>query len=83
MNPEQGWIEPASREEAESRALQLLEDLQSIEVQLGDRNRMIENRRLGDHEYHQWRAKANRARHQKTIEYRRIRLWLRRSSASE
>ncbi len=79
MIPEQEWIEPASKEDGEARALRLLEDIQSIEVQLGDRNRMFENRRLGDHEYHQWRAKANRARHQKTLEYRRLRLWLKRA----
>jgi hypothetical protein len=67
-----------SRAELEAALAELLAEIQLIDAQLSDRNRLTaDGKRLSGIEYHQWRAKAVRARALKTHQYRGLKAKLR------
>lgn len=60
-------------EELKTRKLELQAGIQAIEAQLGDANRTgTDGERLTDHEYWQWRQKANHAKRMISAELRDI-----------
>jgi hypothetical protein len=68
---------PASVQVAEDTALALSDGILMIQAQLAEKNHTDENgKRLSDHEYQAWRARAVWALHKKTIERRRLSRWL-------
>ena len=72
------WIEPTTTDDAEERATNLLNDIEKINIQLGDRDRRSPEtgERLHDREYWLWRSKALRVRTNKLKEYRQLKRWL-------
>lgn len=71
------WTEPTTVTEAEQRATLLWEEIQSIQLQLGDPNRLNENKqRMPWEEYSAWKHKAKYALAMKTREYRRLKKWI-------
>ena len=71
------WKEPTSPEEAETQALILWEEIQSIQLQLADPNRLNENKqRLPYDEYLVWQHRAKYALAMKLRVYRRLKQWI-------
>jgi len=69
---------PASMKEAEERRLQLLSEIQTINGQLGDRNRTDESgNRLPDEAYWTWRKGAVRALRHREDELRLVNKYIR------
>jgi len=64
--------------EAESLRAELTGDVQSIQAQLGDKQRIDdEGRRLSSQEYWTWKKKAHHALNQKLEDLRAVKLWMR------
>lgn len=55
---------------------EVMAEVRRIEAQLGDRNRMVDGRRMTDHEWWEWRKKASAARNHKVELYRRMKVRL-------
>ena len=71
------WKEPASLEEAETQAFALWEEIQSIQLQLADPNRIGENKqRLSVPEYLTWQHRAKYALTMKIRAYRYLKQWI-------
>lgn len=71
-------IAPTSPEEAERRRHQLTLDVQSIQAQLGDKQRTDEQgRRLSQKEYWAWRKRAQHSLNKKLDELRLVKAFLR------
>lgn len=69
---------PTTLEEAEPRRQQLTLDVQSIQAQLGDKQRTDENgRRLSSREYWAWKKRATHALNQRLDELRVVKQWIR------
>jgi hypothetical protein len=69
---------PKSLDEAETLRAQLTNDVQSIQAQLGDKQRTDEEgRRLTSKEYWAWKKRAQHALNQKLDELRFIKNWIR------
>jgi len=74
---QQGFIEPKTLEEAESRRAQLATDIAAIQNQLGTLNKTTpEGRRLTVQEWEQWRKKAKAAHTHKCAELRAVKEWM-------
>lgn len=68
---------PASLADAENLRRQLTEDIERIQIQLGDRDRTDElGRRLTSSEYWDWRKKAQHSLNRKLSELRSLKSWL-------
>lgn len=80
-------VEPTDLESAEEMRKQLTLDVQTIQTQLGDKQRTDDNGdRLSAREYWTWKKKAQHALNQKLNELRSVKQWIqerRRSSSSE
>lgn len=71
---------PTSLHEAESRRAQLTLDVQNIQAQLGDKQRVDENgQRLTSNEYWAWKKKAQRVLNQRLVELRMTKEWIRKT----
>lgn len=71
------WKEPATLEEAETQAFALWEEIQSIQLQLADPNRIGENKqRLSVPEYLTWQHRAKYALTMKIRAYRYLKQWI-------
>jgi hypothetical protein len=69
---------PTSLDEAEERRAQLTLDVQSIQAQLGDKQRTDENgKRLTSKEYWAWKKRAQHALNQRLNELRAVKQWIR------
>jgi len=73
---QENWVEPRSLEEAIERRDQVLSELQDIQDQLGERNRIAGAQPTSDDEYWAWRGKAKVALKYKLAEYRRLKAWV-------
>jgi DNA-binding transcriptional MerR regulator len=74
---------PSCLSEAEARRKQLTLDVQSIQAQLGDKQRTDENgRRLSSKEYWSWKKRATHALNQKLDSLRSIKQWIHEKRAS-
>jgi hypothetical protein len=73
---------PKTLEEAEQTRQELTLDVQSIQAQLGDRQRTDDDgNRLSTAEYWQWKKKAQHALNQKLGELRGVKKWMREKNA--
>ncbi len=71
------FAEPQSLDEADRRRKQLTLDVQSIQAQLGDRQRCDdEGKRLSNREYWAWKKRAQHALNQRLNELREIKQWI-------
>jgi len=72
--------EPVDEKEAEDRKTLLLEEIQDIEMQLGDQDKVDPEtgERMESHRYHVWRQKARYALRIKKAEYSYLGRWLKR-----
>src|SRR3990167_9954708 len=71
------WKEQTSLEEAETQAFALWEEIQSIQLQLADPNRIGENKqRLPISEYLTWQHRAKYALTMKIRTYRYLKQWI-------
>ena len=71
------WKEPTSLEDAETQAFALWEEIQSIQLQLADPNRIGENKqRLPISEYLTWQHRAKYALTMKIRTYRYLKQWI-------
>jgi hypothetical protein len=71
---------PESLHEAEERRAQLTLDVQSIQAQLGDKQRTDEEgHRLTSNEYWAWKKKAQHALNQRLVELRVVKEWIRKT----
>jgi hypothetical protein len=78
MPREEAFPLPESLEEAEALRQELTLDVQSIQAQLGDRQRTDENgNRLSASDYWAWKRKANNALNQRLDELRMVKQWIR------
>ena len=69
---------PKTLEEAESIRQELTLDVQSIQAQLGDRQRTDDDgNRLSTADYWQWKKKAQHALNQKLVDLRGVKTWIR------
>jgi hypothetical protein len=74
---------PDSLESAEIRRKQLTLDVQSIQAQLGDKQRTDEDgNRLSSKEYWAWKKRAQHALNQKLDELRAVKHWIREKKRS-
>jgi hypothetical protein len=73
---DENWAEPRSLEDAIQRRDHVLSEVQDIQDQLGDRNRLAVGRCMADDEYWEWRGKAKTALKYKLTEYRRLKAWV-------
>ena len=81
---EKEFQEPISLEEGEARRIQLTQDVEGIEAQLGDRNRTDETgNRMSSAQYWAWRKKAQHSLRQKLGELRVLKSWLRTKRAEQ
>jgi hypothetical protein len=72
------FTEPTTLAEAESLRAELTGDVQSIQAQLGDKQRIDdEGRRLSSQEYWTWKKRAQHALNQKLEDLRAVKLWMR------
>jgi len=77
------FIPPASLEEADIRRRDLARDVQSIQAQLGDRQRTDDNgRRLSSQEYWRWKRRATHSLNMKLDELRFIKQWIQKQRAT-
>ena len=78
MNEKRGDAEWSSIADAERERLALVEKLQAIQVDLGDRNRInrTTGQRITDHEYWEWRRKATGAQRFVQGRLQRLNAWL-------
>jgi hypothetical protein len=68
---------PASIEDAELRRVQITEDIQRIQAQLGEKRRTDKSGNLLDGaEYKEWRRKAQHVLNEKLTEMRVLKLWI-------
>jgi hypothetical protein len=68
---------PSSLDEAHSRRLQLISDIQAISAQLGDRNKTsADGKRLTPEEFWAWRSRAVQALHHKEAALRKLKSWI-------
>lgn len=75
---EEAFKQPSSPEEGEARRIELTQDIESIQNQLGDRDRTDESgNRLSSEKYWEWRKKAQHSLNQKLKELRSLKSWLR------
>lgn len=83
MGNHDAFDEPADLEEADQRRRDLTLDIQSIQQQLGDKQRTDENgNRLSQKCYWAWRKKAQFVLNQKLDELRFIKAWLKKNRPS-
>jgi ElaB/YqjD/DUF883 family membrane-anchored ribosome-binding protein len=69
---------PASIEDAESRRVQITDDIQRIQAQLGEKLRTGKGGEpLNGWEYKEWRRKAQHVLNEKLSEMRVLKLWIR------
>lgn len=68
--------EPTSLDEARVRRLALIEKMNEINAQLGDKNRAPTGTRMSPYEYHTWRKRAVFAKNMAEKEALYLRLWL-------
>lgn len=69
---------PENLEEAEEQRAQLTLDVQSIQAQLGDKQRTDENgKRLTSREYWAWKKRAQHALNQRLNDLRAVKQWIR------
>lgn len=72
------FIEPTSLDEAEKLKAGLTSDVQTIQAQLGDKQRVDDDgRRLSAREYWTWKKRAQHALNQKLEDLRAVKLWIR------
>lgn len=71
------YIEPTTLDEAKTEANRLLLEIEDIQCQLGDRNRIQNGQRLAYADYWGWRQKAVYARQKKLEVYRQLKAWIR------
>jgi hypothetical protein len=69
---------PHGLDEAETRRINVLSDIKSIEVQLGDKQKVnpLTKERMTEQEYFDWRAKSTRALKAKETELRHLNKWI-------
>lgn len=83
MNPLE-YEDPPSLEEAEARREELVAAIQSIQTQLGARNRTDSNgRRLTFREYSEWRVRAAHSHAMKSAELRYVNRWIKKTRKSQ
>lgn len=71
-------LAPTTLEKAELLRQELTLDVQSIQAQLGDRQRTDDDgNRLSTSEYWQWKKKAQHALNQKLVSLREVKTWIR------
>jgi len=78
MTEDNEFVEPADHAEAESRRQSLTLDVQKIQAQLSDRNRLIDGRRMAEFEWWEWRRRAVGALAFKQAELRAVKAWIHR-----
>lgn len=76
QDTDDNWIEPRSLEEAFERRDQVLTEVQDIQDQLGEPERLIEAHQMTDAEYREWRGKAKVAMRYRLSDYRRLKAWI-------
>lgn len=75
---------PSSIAEAESWIVQLGTDIETIQFQLGDKNRTNDDgERLSDHEYFEWQKRARGALLYKKDQHRKLKLWVKERRQAE
>jgi hypothetical protein len=74
---------PASLEEAERRRVDLANEINDINAQLGDRNRTILGERVAEKDYWAWRTKAVNAKRYREAELSLLKLWLKEHRVTE
>lgn len=75
---EKEFREPGSLADGEALRIRLTREIESIQSQLGDRDRTDENGdRLSSSQYWEWRKKAQHSLHLKLTELRGLKQWLR------
>lgn len=74
---EESYQDPESIDEAKARQLSLTEKLQKIQAQMGDRNRQNAGRRVKDHDYWEWKKRAQIAATITAGHLRRVKEWIR------
>jgi hypothetical protein len=71
-------------QELEDRRTELINEIQTIEVQLGERNRTnLEGERMSSEDYWHWRRQAHGARRAKLVELRDINAQLRHNGSGK
>ena len=78
---DENWVEPRTHEEAIQRRDQVLGEVQDIQNQLGERNRLVDGHRMPEKEYWAWRGKAKVALYYRLADYRRIKAWIQLNSS--
>jgi hypothetical protein len=73
---DENWVEPRTLQEAIQRRDQVLGEVQDIQNQLGERNRLVDGHRMPDREYWAWRGKAKVALYYRLGDYRRLKAWI-------
>lgn len=77
LNVNEPWP-PVSIEAAKDEILTVTAEIEAIQAQMSQKNHQDERgNRLGDHEYHQWRARALYARQKKLERLRRLKTYVR------
>jgi hypothetical protein len=76
------YTEPRSIEEAQKRRGELIESIQHIEAQLGDRERKKQAVLEGGVPYPLWRSRAVYALQFRSAELRRVKDWLQKAKAN-
>jgi hypothetical protein len=76
QDTDENWIEPTSLEQAIEWRDQVLTELQDIQEQLGEPERLIEAHSMTDADYRKWRGKAKVALKYKLATYRRLKAWI-------
>jgi hypothetical protein len=73
---DENWVEPTSLAEAIEWRDQVLTELQDIQDQLGEPERLIEAHSMTDDDYRVWRGRAKAALKYKLSTYRRLKAWI-------
>lgn len=72
------FVQPTSLDEAETLRAELTREVQSIQAQLGDKQRVDDDgNRLSPNEYWAWKKRAQHALNQKLEDLRAVKLWVR------
>lgn len=69
-------VEPKTLEEAIERKQALVDKIQEIDVQLGNRNKLIGGQRASSNEFWDWRRKALHAKQYLLLELRYLKSWI-------